>query len=65
MELEELERNLFARFGGTATGKTVTSGNVVAKVAGIAVANPDHNKIATRSDLKSNPSISRISRISV
>ena len=39
MELEELEHNLFARFGGTATVKTVTSGNVVAKVAGIAVAN--------------------------
>ena len=29
------------------------------------VANPDRNKIATRSDLKSNPSISRISKISV
>lgn len=45
MELEELERNLFARFGGTATGKTVTSGNVVAKVAGIAVAKPANEHI--------------------
>lgn len=45
MELEELEHNLFARFGGTATGKTVTSGNVVAKVAGIAVAKPANEHI--------------------
>lgn len=45
MELEELERNLFARYGGTATGKTVTSGNVVAKVAEIAVAKPANEHI--------------------
>lgn len=45
MELEELEHNLFARYGGTATGKTVTSGNVVAKVAGIAVAKPANEHI--------------------
>ena len=45
MELEELERNLFARFGGTATCKTVTSGNVVAKVAEIAVAKPANEHI--------------------
>ena len=45
MELEELERNLFARYGGTATGQTVTSGNVVAKVAGIAVAKPANEHI--------------------
>ena len=46
MELEELERNLFARYGGIATVQTVTSGNVVAKVAGIAVANPANERIA-------------------
>lgn len=45
MELEELERNLFARYGGTVTGKTVTSGNVVAKVAEIAVAKPANEHI--------------------
>ena len=51
MELEELERNLFARYGGTATGKTVTSGNVVAKVAEIAVATPANEHI-TESELQ-------------
>lgn len=51
MELEELERNLFARYGDTATGKTVTSGNVVAKVAKIAVAKPANEHI-TEAELK-------------
>lgn len=51
MELEELERNLFARYGGTATGKTVTSGNVVAKVAEIAVAKSANERI-TEAELK-------------
>lgn len=45
MELEELERNLFARYGGTATGQTVTSGNVVAKISKIAVATPANEHI--------------------
>ena len=45
MELEELERNLFARYGGIATVQTVTSGNVVAKVAKIAVAKPANEHI--------------------
>ncbi len=54
MELEELERNLFARYGGTATGKTVTSGNVVAKVAEIAVAKSANERI-TEAELKAFP----------
>ena len=51
MELEELERNLFARYGGTATGQTVTSGNVVAKISKIAVATPANEHI-TESELQ-------------
>ena len=45
MELEELERNLFARYGGIATVQTVTRGNDVAKVAKIAVAKPTNEHI--------------------
>lgn len=46
MELEELERNLFARYGGTtAVPATAEDGNVVAKVAEIAVATPANEHI--------------------
>ena len=54
MELEELERNLFARYGDTATVQTVTSGNVVAKVAEIAVATPA-NEHFTEAELQAFP----------
>ena len=46
MELEELERNLFAMYcGATAVPATAEDGNTVAKVAGIAVAKPANEHI--------------------